>query len=123
MINSQTALTESVVIRLADDDDDSDILECLAALDSALPPTNPVLIAERGGQPVAALGLSRGEAIANPFLPTADVVELLRLRASQVQTTSVHAGGLFRRAAASGNPVRHARNRLHRLLEGAHVPV
>ena len=112
----------SVVIRLATREDQS-ALEHLAALDSARPPADPVLVADRGGRPVAALALSGGEAIADPFLPTADLMQLLRLRAQQVQPASEEDRRLLRWAAASGKPVRHARNRLQRLLEGAHVTV
>jgi hypothetical protein len=114
-------MIETVVIRLTDADDanDAEVLATLAELDSACRPSGRVLLAERAGQPVAALGLSTGEAIANPFLPTADVVELLRLRAAQLQP----ARRLFRGFAASGKPVGDAGNRLHRLLQGAHVHV
>lgn len=114
--------TQSVVIRLASPDD-GDALEHLAALDSARRPAEPVLIAERRGRPVAALALIDGKAIADPFLFTADVMDLLRLRARQVQAAPPEGRRLLRWAPASGHPVRHARDRLHRLLEGAHVPV
>jgi hypothetical protein len=72
-----------IVIRPADASD-ARALTRLAALDSAAAPlAGPdVLIAEVDGQPVAAL--HHGEAIADPFRPTASVIELLRLRAGQV---------------------------------------
>ena len=117
MTKSQ-AITDTVVIRLADADD-ADVLAALAELDSACTPSGPLLIAERAGSPVAALGLIGGEAIANPFLPTTDAVELLRLRATQLQPARRLSG----RFAAPGKPVGHAGNRLHRLLQGAHVRV
>ncbi|HTX31870.1 MAG TPA: hypothetical protein VMD09_10815 [Solirubrobacteraceae bacterium] len=122
MTNSRNLPTESVVIRFATGQD-QDALEHLAALDSSRVPAEPLLIAERGGAPLAALTLTGGKPIANPFLPTADVIELLRLRARQVQPTTVGHHRLLGWAAASRNPVRHARNRLHRLLEGADVAV
>jgi hypothetical protein len=57
----------------------SDVTELrrLAELDSARPLTGPALIAEHGGHPVAAVSLDGRRAIADPFLPTADVVEML----------------------------------------------
>jgi hypothetical protein len=121
MINSPLP-TESVVIRLATGED-RDILEHLAALDSARIPGEPVLIAERDGRPLAALALSGGEPIADPFLPTSDLIELLRIRARHLQPADLANRRLVGWAAAARKPVRHARNRLHRLLEGADVAV
>jgi hypothetical protein len=57
----------------------------LAALDSASPPRGPALIAEADSRMLAALPLGSGRPIADPFEPTAEIVELLRLRAEQVQ--------------------------------------
>jgi hypothetical protein len=57
----------------------------LAALDSASPPRGPALIAEADSRMLAALPLGSGRAIADPFEPTAEILELLRLRAEQVQ--------------------------------------
>ena len=63
---------------------DAGTLERLAALDSGPTPTGPTLVAEVDGHVVAALPLS-GEAVADPFMPTAAVVEMLRLRAAQLR--------------------------------------
>ena len=63
---------------------DRPALRALAEVDSARPLTDPVLIGELRGEAVAALDLSDGTVIADPFVPTAEVVELLRLRARQV---------------------------------------
>jgi hypothetical protein len=57
----------------------------LAALDSASPPRGPALVAEADSRMLAALPLGSGRAIADPFEPTAEILELLRLRAEQVQ--------------------------------------
>jgi hypothetical protein len=54
----------------------------LAALDSAAPLTGEVLVAESAGEPRAAISLRDGRAIADPFLPTAGDVALLRTRAA-----------------------------------------
>jgi hypothetical protein len=53
----------------------------LAVLDSASPPTGDVLLAEMDGELWAAVSVATGDAIADPFRPSGDVVELLRLHA------------------------------------------
>jgi hypothetical protein len=53
----------------------------LAVLDSSSPPTGEVLLAEMGDELWAALSLDTGTAIADPFRPSRDLVDLLRLRA------------------------------------------
>ena len=58
----------------------------LAALDSASPPRGPALIAEADSRMLAALPIGSGRPIADPFEPTAEIVELLRLRAEQLKT-------------------------------------
>jgi hypothetical protein len=53
----------------------------LAAIDSAAPPTGDVLLAEMGTELWAALSVDTGAAIADPFRPSRDLVDLLRFRA------------------------------------------
>ena len=53
----------------------------LALLDDRRPPEGPALLADAGGELLAAVGLLDGRAVADPFRPTADVVDLLRLQA------------------------------------------
>jgi hypothetical protein len=53
-------------------------LDRLAALDSAAPPTGDVLVAEVGGELWAAVEINSGTAIADPFRPSGELVELLR---------------------------------------------
>lgn len=60
-------------------------LQRLADLDSARRPAGETVVAEQGGSLVAAVSLSDGTAVADPFRPTADIVELLRIRARQLQ--------------------------------------
>jgi hypothetical protein len=60
-------------------------LSRVAELDSASLPAPPLLVGERDGRLIAALSLSNGAVVANPFLPTADVVALLELRARQLR--------------------------------------
>ena len=56
----------------------------VAALDSARVPEEPVLLAEVDEIVVAAVSLADGHVVADPFQRTADIVELLRLRAAQL---------------------------------------
>ena len=65
-----------ITIRQSSDSDASD-LRRLAELDSARPLSGPALIAEHGGHAVAAVSLDERRSIADPFLPTANVVEML----------------------------------------------
>src|SRR5947209_16629501 len=81
----------AIVIRIATAADRL-ALEQLAEIDSAERPDDPTLIAELRGRPVAALSLTDGEVIADPFVATADLVDLLRLRGSQLSSR-----GLLRR--------------------------
>ena len=76
-----TTIAPSVLIRAARGSDGA-ALERLAALDSAEVPAGSLLVAEADGRVVAAIASSTGEAIADPFLPTADVIALLQLRAA-----------------------------------------
>ena len=56
---------------------DAGELRRLAELDSARPLSGPALLAEHRGHPVAAVSLDGRRSIADPSLPTADVVEML----------------------------------------------
>ena len=86
----------SIVIR-ADQPDDQRALTRLAGLDSASVPASPLLVAEVGGEIRAALSLSDGAAIANPFHRTASLVDLLRMRAAQLSGEPARAGRLLAR--------------------------
>jgi hypothetical protein len=79
----------SIEVRLATAND-GEALERLAALDSADPPRGSTLVGELLQRPVAALSLSDGRVIADPFVETADVVALLRLRARQLWVRRHH---------------------------------
>jgi hypothetical protein len=71
-----------ISIRLATDDDNGTLLR-LAALDSAPAPRGSVLVADVGGEIVAARSLNKPRSIADPFRRTNDIRELLELRARQ----------------------------------------
>jgi hypothetical protein len=72
-----TLPTDGVVLRPSRPEDDAD-LSRLAALDSARPLPGPALVAEANGALVAALCLSTGRAVADPFVPALHLVDLLR---------------------------------------------
>ena len=63
---------------------DAFALRRLAAIDSASPPTGDVLLAEMGEELWAAVSIDTGAAVADPFRPSADLVELLRFRAERL---------------------------------------
>jgi hypothetical protein len=62
---------------------DGPALDHLAVLDSQAVPSGEVLVAVVAGEIVAAYGVDRGERIGDPFRPTADLLDLLELHASQ----------------------------------------
>jgi hypothetical protein len=70
-----------ILIRRAYADDDLDVTR-LAVTDSAQTPPAPLLVAEIDGVLRVALSLTDGSVIADPFIETADVVELLRVHAA-----------------------------------------
>ena len=67
---------------------DFDALARLAALDSSSPPGGEYLIAEVGDELWAAVDVDTGSAIADPFRPSADLVDLLRLRVEHMRRQS-----------------------------------
>lgn len=73
----------TVALRLAGSDE-AHMVRRLAALDDAPALKGPVLLALVDGEPVAALSLVDRRVVANPFLLTRDVVDLLRLRAEHI---------------------------------------
>jgi hypothetical protein len=75
---------ENITIRVAATADEAAVRR-LAVLDSAFPPTGEVLLAEAGGELWAAVSVGTGHAVADPFRPSADLVELLRLRAARLR--------------------------------------
>ena len=78
-----TSSPAPITIRRATDDD-ARALDRLARLDSQRLPAGPHLIALLDDQPVAAISLSSGRLVANPFATSEQVVELLRERAGHL---------------------------------------
>jgi hypothetical protein len=73
----------TLALRLAHADE-TGLVRRLADLDDAPMLDGEILLALVDGQPVAALSLTDGRVLANPFVPTAEAVALLTLRAAQL---------------------------------------
>ena len=63
---------------------DHEALRRLAERDSARPIGEPVVVAQVDGELRAALSVRTGDTVADPFHPTAELVDLLRLHARPV---------------------------------------
>jgi hypothetical protein len=83
IINPTPPQTSPVTLRFGFPDD-AMALARLAALESSAAPAQPVLLAEVAGKLRAAISLSDGAVVSDPFFPSASVVELLRARAGQL---------------------------------------
>jgi hypothetical protein len=84
-------MTTAFTIRRADLADLA-ALDRLAALDSAPAPTGDVLVAEVAGELWAALEIDTSAVIADPFRPSAELVELLRVHARGARQPVSRAG-------------------------------
>ena len=77
----------SLTIRPARDEDAVALLE-LAVVDSQPQLEGEVLVADVEGRPWAAIELASGRVVADPFRRTAELVELLRVRARALAAAS-----------------------------------
>ena len=75
-------MTDAITITHSTAADGQDISR-LALLDGRRAPAGPALLAYIDGELRAAVGLVDGQAIADPFHPTAELVEILRFQARQ----------------------------------------
>jgi hypothetical protein len=75
---------DSVTVRLAGKDDEKS-LERLAQRDGSRIPSGTLLVAEVEGIPLAARSLSNGKTIADPFVHSHHLVELLALRSTHLR--------------------------------------
>ena len=103
--------------------DDALELRRLAELDSAASLTGTILAAEQEGELRAAIALASRLVIADPFHPTADLVELLQTRAAQIERQEATPGASVRarRWSVGTGEVRGERprsGRRRRRLEG-----
>ena len=71
----------------------------LAALDSREAPAGEAMLAFVDDELRAAVGLGSGKAVADPFHPTAELVELLRVSAGQPERATGFGLRAFRHAA------------------------
>jgi hypothetical protein len=78
-----TTSADTITIRRAAPSDAA-ALDRLAALDSSPPLSGDILVAESDGRVSAALSLRSGRVVSDPFVPTTDLVALLRARARRV---------------------------------------
>jgi hypothetical protein len=83
----------AITIRLSDRTDEPAI-ERLGKLSERQIPSGRYLVAEVDGHVWAALPLSGGEPLADPFLPALEVKELLSLRAAQLEAGASCSVGL-----------------------------
>jgi hypothetical protein len=75
-------MTDAITIRHSTAADRPRVI-ALAELDSRTAPEGEALLAEVGGELRAAVGIADGVAVADPFVPTDDIVRLLTIRAEQ----------------------------------------
>ena len=95
-----------LTLRRAGTDDEAAVAR-VAALDSSRPPAAPAIIAELDGRIVAAISVGDGAVVADPFEPTAQIVQALRLRREHLSPAPGHGGRMLRhlrilRPAAGG---------------------
>ena len=92
---------DSVAVRLARPEDEAAVNR-IASLDGKKAPQGRLLVAEADGEVIAALGVEGGDAVADPFRWTSDVVALMEMRAEQLAGTDLvptpAAGGAVRTA-------------------------
>jgi hypothetical protein len=92
--------SRTLVIRVAHPAD-IPILDRISQLDGRHPPVgSQLLVAEVDGEVLAALPLSGGEPIADPFQPTSELIEMLRLRAGQLRERDLPRRGLRARISS-----------------------
>src|SRR5919109_3367158 len=87
-LNGETpagATRPSVTMRICSATDER-ALRPLAGRDTAPPLEGTILVAEGDGEPLAAICLETGRVVADPFSRTAELVDLLRARAAQLQS-------------------------------------
>ncbi len=99
-----TAPDEAVILRPAITSD-ADALRRLAELDSAAPLRGAIIVAERHGEISAALELSSGRSVADPFAPTTELLTLLETRAALLRVPARSRRRLRLRRAKTAQPL------------------
>ncbi len=109
-MTENTINTAMTIRRLDLTEVDREAVEELAARDSSDPLEGPVIGVELEGRLLAALSLSSGEAIADPFSRTDELRAMLELRAAQLHRREnggrrvLRIGGRRNRLAVAGGP-------------------
>ncbi|HEY5197035.1 MAG TPA: hypothetical protein VIJ51_08410 [Solirubrobacteraceae bacterium] len=96
-----TSTASQVTLRPSTSHDAAEIIR-LATIDSAPVPTGPLLLAEVDGELRAALGITDGGVIADPFVSTSALVELLRVRHGRRHSRDRRSGRRLRFAPRAG---------------------
>lgn len=64
---------------------DGDLVRRLASIAASAPPEGAVMLAEVDGEPVAAVGIADGQAVADPERSTPELLAQLRIQRLQVR--------------------------------------
>lgn len=102
----RAAAQEVLTVRLAEATDRAALVR-LAGRDSARVPPGAILLAAIDGEVRAAISVDDATVVADPFRPTAELVELLRLRSAQMRRrhpAPTRAGGRARAVALRARP-------------------
>src|SRR4051794_38896795 len=86
--SSRVAGYDNVAVRLARPEDEPAIRR-IASLDSKPVPVGHLLVAEADSEVIAALPVTGGTAIADPFRWTSDLIALLEMRARQLSAADL----------------------------------
>lgn len=103
-MNSRNQILDDAVLIRSSLACDEPALRRLAALDSAPPLRGHAVVAEARGELIAARCLATGREIADPFRPTADALQLLRLRADAQPARGRRGLRVVARRVATGTP-------------------
>ena len=84
--------TTEITIRPAAPEDTGQVAR-VAGRDTGVLPAGPLLVAMVGGDMRAAISLTDGAVVADPFHRTAELVEMLRIRAGAVSRANLQPSG------------------------------
>ena len=90
-------------------DDDTEALDRVSGRDSASRPSGELLGAEIGGELIAAISVTTGEIVADPFKPTDVARDMLAMRAAQLHRSRAR-NGHTRRSGLRGLTARPRRS-------------
>ena len=85
--------TSAISIRVSADADDRLSLARMTALEGGPELSGPVVLAEENGDPVAAVGLKSGQAVADPCRSSSALIALLHLHRLEARLIGALVGG------------------------------